>query len=98
MEKSRFASAMEEYEKMADPKYKTKITAGGVHTWEQVLEELDKAATQDQEGSRLWKKIRRGLHKFGDSNKAFDAWLELLPTQSNYCSIICGGLKLILKV
>ena len=97
-EKTRFASAMEDYEKVADAKYKTNISTGALHTWEEVLEELNQAASQHKEGSFLWKKIRRGLQKFGDSNKVFDAWLGLLPTQSNYCSLICGGLKLILKV
>ena len=90
--------AVDEYEKSAEAKYKTYIRSGETHTWEQVIEEVDRAAAQYNDKSSLWHKIRQGLRKFGEGHSAFDAWLGLLPTQSNYCSMLCGGLKLILKV
>lgn len=89
---------MDGYERVADAKYRTNISSGQLHTWDEVIEEVNQAAKQYNDRSTLWNKIRHGLRKFGEGHSAFDAWLGLLPTQSNYCSLLCGGLKLILKV
>lgn len=89
---------MEQYERNADAKYKTHIATKGFHTWEQVLEEVDNAANQYKDASTFWGKLRQGFRKFGINNDALTAWIDLLPSQSQYFSIICGGLKLILGV
>ena len=97
-ESDHFKSTLESYEKDADPKYKTDITLQGVnHTWEEVLDEVNQVASQYKDKSGFWAKIRRGMRKFGESSQAFAGWLELLPSDSEYFSIICGGLKLIIK-
>lgn len=89
---------MDDYEKVADAKHKTHISSGDLYTWEEVIEEVMQAASHYNDRSSLWNKIRHGLRGFGESHSAFDAWLGLLPTQSNYCFMLCGGLKFILKV
>ena len=97
-EKERFSLSMKAYERGADPKYKTNITAETFHTWDEVLEEVDRAVSRHKDGKNSWSAIRQGLRKFGSNHSAFNAWTGLFPTQSEYCSIICGGLKLILGV
>ena len=93
----RFQCLLKDYESTSGVKYKTDIDIDGLHSWEQVLAEVDHAASAYKDRSSLWSKVRRGMKKFGDNHSAFNAWLELLPTQSQYCSIICGGLKLIIN-
>lgn len=45
-----------------------------------------------------WGKVRKAFRKLGDNSGTFQSWLGLLPTESHYLSILCGGLKLILGV
>ena len=89
---------MEMFEKEVDPKLKTNITLKKLHTWEDVLGEVDRASENYASASDFWAKIRKGLRKLGKNSKAFEGWLELLPTGSIYASVICGGLKMILRV
>lgn len=90
---------METYEKTTkDTKYRTNIISDATHTWEEVLAEVNAASERYNEVPGFWGKIRRGLRSFGSNNQVFDAWAGLLPTQSNYLSVLCGGLKLIISV
>ena len=82
----------------ADPRYETKIDWDHFHTWDEVLEEVDKAAQSYNDNSKSWGKIRKAFRSIGRNHNVFAAWLDFLPTQSQYCSIVCGGLKLILGV
>lgn len=54
----------------------------------------EKYKLEDVKG--FWGSLRNGFRKFGDSQKALTAWIALLPTESHYLSVLCGGLKLIL--
>ncbi|KAF2647326.1 hypothetical protein K491DRAFT_709242 [Lophiostoma macrostomum CBS 122681] len=38
-----------------------------------------------------------GLRSFGRNNKVFETWASLLPSDSEYVSVLCGGLKLIIR-
>ena len=90
---------MEAYEKTTkDSKYKTSIVSDGMHTWEEVLAEVHAASERYNDVPGFWGKIRKGLRSFGTNNQVFDAWSGLLPTQSQYLSVLCGGLKLIFSV
>lgn len=94
-----FKSAIETYEKTTkDTKYKTDIISDATHTWEEVLAEVNAASERYNDVPGFWGKIRRGLRSFGSNSQVFDAWAGLLPTQSNYLSVLCGGLKLIFSV
>ena len=94
-----FKAAMKTYEDTTkNSKYQTHITSDKIHTWEEVLIEVNAASERYNEVSGFWGKIRKGLRKFGDNNRVFDAWVGLLPSQSQYLSILCGGLKLIFSV
>ena len=94
-----FRLAIETYEEITkDSKYKTNIVSSATHTWEEVLAEVNTASERYNDVSGYWGKIRKGLRSFGNNNQVFDVWAGLLPTQSNYFSILCGGLKLIFSV
>ncbi|KAK4651589.1 hypothetical protein QC762_602270 [Podospora pseudocomata] len=96
-EKLRFQLAIADYEKLTSgPKFGSGITTKPSFTWEDVLEEAQRAADTYSEASGMWNKIRKGLCSFGRNAKAFDAWASLLPSQSEYLSVLCGGLKFIL--
>lgn len=82
----------------ANPNRKFKIDWQHAHTWEEVLEDVEAAATSFNDASSTWGKVRKAFRTMGSNHKVFKAWLEFIPTQSEYCSIVCGGLKLILGV
>lgn len=90
---------MEAYESTtAGSKFQTDVTTKSVHTWEEVLKEVNKASDDYNDLSGFWGKIRKGLRSFGKNNKAFEAWASVLPSQSHYFSLLCGGFKLIFGV
>ncbi|KAH8822019.1 hypothetical protein F5884DRAFT_769740 [Xylogone sp. PMI_703] len=96
-EKERFRLALESYEKTtAGSKFKTDLAIGSAHTWEEVLVEVNNASDNYESASGSWGKIRKAFRRFGKNNKAFTAWSTLLPSESEYFSILCGGVKLII--
>lgn len=98
-EKERFKAALESYEKTtAGSKFKTDLAIDSAHKWEEVILEVNKASVNYENVSGAWGKIRKALRRFGKDNKAFTAWSALLPSESEYFSILCGGVKLIIGV
>lgn len=99
-EEQRFLEAMEEYERTADPKYKTRINLKETHTIEQVWAVVDSAVAKYnvEDVSGFWGSIRKAFRKLGEHNETLNGWLGLLPTESHYLSVLCGGLKMILGV
>jgi hypothetical protein len=99
-EEHRFKAAMQEYERTAQDKYKTGIDPNSEHTMEQLWAMIDevvgKYENKDTKGH--WGKIRLGFRKLGEGSEAIKGWLGLLPDQSEYLSVVCGGLKLIITV
>ncbi|KAI0404663.1 hypothetical protein F4802DRAFT_565879 [Xylaria palmicola] len=95
-----FKDALRNYESTAKEKYKTGVDPDSDHTISQLTEIIDCAIDtyekEDTEG--CWGKIRLAFRNFGENGKAFEGWLGLLPTESPYLSVVCGGLKLIIKV
>lgn len=91
---------MRDYENTAKEKYKTGVDLNETHSVEQLWQiidgTIDDYSLRGQDG--IWKKIRTGLRQLGDGSEAIQGWLGLLPTESEYLSVVCGGLKLILKV
>ena len=70
------------------------------HTWNEILVIQQKLSQEREDQSSVG--LKGFLHKqgrrFGDNSESFKAWLDLLPTESHYISVLCGGLKLILGV
>lgn len=99
-EEDRFREAMEFYEKNAKTKYKTGVDLSSAHSVEQLWKiidtEVEKYLAKDKKGA--WGKIRHAFRKLGDGSEAVKGWLGLIPSESHYLSIVCGGLKLIIQV
>lgn len=36
--------------------------------------------------------VYKNLRKFGDNSETFQSWLKMLPAESHYFSVLCGGL------
>lgn len=96
-----FSEALQDYERDAEPKYKTGIDLKAVHTWDEVVEKVESACDEykgvGKEG--ILTSIRCGfLRNFHTAAPAIQAWLKLLPSTSIYGSVVCGGLTIILEV
>lgn len=99
-EESRFKHAMKYYEDTAKEKYKTGVNVDDTHSIQQLWQVIDDVTnnyTSPNQNGR-WGKIRMVFKKIGEGSEAIQGWLGLLPDESEYLSIVCGGLKLILKV
>ena len=71
------------------------------HTWEQVLSMQRRFLEESLEAETskgLTGVVRTKMRKISENSATFEAWLKLLPTESHYLSILCGGLKLLLGV
>lgn len=68
------------------------------HSWDEVLQE---ARFAEQKYNRNAKGLRGMGHRVfrivGDNAAAANPWLNILP-DSEYTSVLCGGLKLIFEV
>ena len=68
------------------------------YTWSDVLSAQESFSQgREIETSRGVKGLMyKQLRRFGDNGETFHSWLKLLPTESHYLSVLCGGLTLIL--
>ena len=96
----RFLDALQAYQDNAKPKYRVDIalSLGNKHTWEDVLQAVEELQKRRSERTGVWAKVTDKLRTFGDRSGIFRQWVEFLPTQNEYFSVLCGGLKLILGV
>ena len=72
----RFKEAAKAYEQAAvdaDPTYKSKFYWQHAHTWEEVLDEVEKAVNSNKDASKLWGKIRKAFRSLGNNSKMFSA-------------------------
>ena len=96
----RFAKALQEYEENVEPKFRTGFKLQETYTWDDVLAQVEVARNEYNgvEGKGNKKSIRNGLRKFSTAAPAIEGWLRLLPEDSVYASVLCGGIRLILGV
>ncbi|GLA61842.1 hypothetical protein AtubIFM54640_002375 [Aspergillus tubingensis] len=90
---------MRDYENDSKNKYKTGIKVDQVHTMEELWDSVDQVAAKykNSEAEKgVWDRIRNAFRKLGDHENDINGWLGLLPSESNYLSVVCGGLKFIL--
>ncbi|KAJ5761844.1 uncharacterized protein N7511_005226 [Penicillium nucicola] len=98
-EEQKFIQALRDYEKDAKPKYRTGVKIDEIHTLADVWEMLDTAVDDYEKGKKagVWGRVRKAFGGLGENGAAVEQWLGLLPTESQYMSVVCGGIKLILK-
>ncbi len=95
-----FRHELQRYEAKADPKYRTGIDLMTPHTWKDVMAEVETARRKykGEEKKGIRRKIGNGWNNFITAAPAIEAWLELLPNNTLYGSVLCGGLTIILEV
>ena len=94
-----FAEALKSYEMEVPEKYKTGFDLDRPCSIREVVNEIDsslKAYKQDGQKT-VWEAIRKGFWSLSESSDGLQTWLELLPSSNDYCSLIYGGMNLILK-
>ncbi|KAL8391294.1 hypothetical protein RB595_010058 [Gaeumannomyces hyphopodioides] len=98
-EEERFVALLEKYEQGAKGKDKTGIDPYGKHTIQELLAVVESAVDkyQNADTKGLWGKVRLAFRKLGGSGDVITGWLGLLPSETEYLSVVCGGLKLIIK-
>jgi hypothetical protein len=95
-----FAEALRSYEAEVPKKYKTGVNIEHLHSIGDVVKQIDSALQEYKQDTEktLWEAIRKGFRRLSESKDGLENWLELLPSSSNYCSLIYGGLNLIIQV
>jgi len=96
-----FTKAMEEFEASLPKKYRTGLRIGGKHSWEEVMKEAEIAEATYAERvdkKKFTGKIRSCLRSFQKHAGILEAWIGLIPSDVPFSSVLCAGLKLILKV
>jgi hypothetical protein len=98
-EEQKFIQQLRDYEENAKPKYRTGINVDEVHTLADVWRMLDTAVDEYEKGKAAgaWGRVRQAFRGLGTNGEAVQQWLGLLPSGSNYMSVVCGGVKLIIK-
>lgn len=94
-----FKAAIREYESKAKDKYKTGISVDKRHTMQELEVVLAESLKKHEEQpGGLWGKIDTAFRKLRERKDDINSWLGLLPGESQYFSVVCGGFKIILEV
>ncbi|KAI2465919.1 hypothetical protein F4781DRAFT_407510 [Annulohypoxylon bovei var. microspora] len=69
----------------------------GFHDWDEVLATARLAERHYEENALGTSGILRNIcRRIGDYQDALKPWIQLIPSETNYLSILCGGLKLLI--
>ncbi|XXH01267.1 hypothetical protein Hte_007621 [Hypoxylon texense] len=95
-----FAEVLWTFENDLPSKYKTRFNLGGKHSWSEVIEEASIAEMKyrkkaDKESP--FGRVRGFFRSLQKKSPILESWLDLLPDESEYASLICGGFKIILR-
>jgi len=95
-----FIETVGSYNRVAGDHGSMDMDINAEHTWDKVLAvQQEFSQMREVETSRgVAGMFRKTMRRFGDNSESFQAWLTLLPTDSHYLSVLCGGLTLVLKV
>ena len=104
-QQKKFEEVVEEYKRVVSEISQPRHGLTGIaplvsaHTsWDDVLEEVENAKLAWERKAQGGKGLLTRFHRsHGTKAALIPPWLELLP-QSDYSSVVCGGLKLILGV
>jgi hypothetical protein len=94
-----FTEALKSYESDVPEKHKTGVDIGQPCSIKEVVELIDSSLTEyrKDEHRTVWQLVRKGFWKLSEGSEGLENWLELLPSSNDYCSLIYGGISLILK-
>lgn len=69
-----------------------------MHTWDEIIVAADNALRRYKKPGGVKGFMRRMRDLLGNNKSTALAWAEFLPSEQEYFSILCGGLKLIIRV
>ena len=94
-----FTEALKSYEAEVPKKYQTGVDIDRPHSIGDVVSQIDSALKEYKNESErtVWEAVRKSFWRLSESQDALKNWMALLPSESEYMSIICGGLNLIIK-
>ena len=100
VQKRAFIATINRYNAIAQRGASMQLDTNADYTWTDVLSAQESFFQERQsvrsDGFRGF--MHKHLQRFGDNSDTFQSWLKLLPTESHYLSVLCGGLTLILGV
>ncbi|KAL9040168.1 MAG: hypothetical protein Q9180_002080 [Flavoplaca navasiana] len=95
LRKKSFIETINNYNKIARGSGHVIMDLHKEHTWEDVLS-AQQNFLQDRDAQTGFRgSFRRRARGFADNSESFQSWLKLLPSGSQYLSILCGGLTLV---
>ena len=100
IQKREYITTVKRYNAVAKESGSMQVDPSADYSWSDVLsaqesfsQEREIETTKGVKGF-VYKQVR----KLGENSETFQSWLKLLPTESHYLSVLCGGLTLILGV
>ena len=100
IQKRAFIATVNRYNVVAQQSGSIQLDTDAEYTWVDVLSAQESFFQERQNVTSGGVKgfVYKNLRRFGDNSETFQSWLKLLPTESHYLSVLCGGLILILGV
>jgi len=95
-----FAEVLKTFEDTLPDKHKTRIILHDKHNWSQVIEEASIAEMKYNKKAHKespFGRVRGFFRSLQKRSPMMENWLGLLPADSEYGSLICGGIKIILR-
>lgn len=100
IQKRAFIATVNRYNVVAKESGSMQMDTNADFTWSDVLSAQESFSQERENGTSRGVKgfAYKHLRRFGDNSETFQSWLKLLPTDSHYLSVLCGGLTLVLGV
>ena len=100
IQKRSFVATVNKYNAAAKESGSMQMDTNAIHDWSDVLSAQENFSQERESVTSRGVKgfVHRRLRNLEDNSKTFQSWLKLLPTESHYLSVLCGGLMLILGV
>jgi len=95
-----FKEALQSFEENLPKKFKTSFDISEKHNWDEVIAEAKIAELKYKKkgtGESPFGKVRGFFRALQRDTATPQGWLEIMPTQSEYASVICGGFKVLLR-
>lgn len=98
IETNRFKQFMGQLSKTSKQTQLARFNVNGNYTFLDVKREADKAVEKYKDQGRSWRHPFRTAGRHIGDTTALEAFLNVLPNQSLYASVVCGGLMLVYGV
>lgn len=96
IQKQAFIATVNRYNAVVRESGSMRIDTNGDYNWSDVLSAQETFSQERHNVTSGGVKgfVYKQMRRFGDNSETFQSWLKLLPTESHYLSVLCGGLTL----